>query len=298
MMEIANKVEYYLKGQLRKDRDMKKCLLIIFLTIFTAAPIYAQHSAMTYNIRYSTPNDGVNWWENRKEWVANLVRFYEPEVMGIQEGLHSQVSFLDSALAEYEFVGVGRDDGETQGEYSAIFYKSEVLEVLDSGTFWLSETPEEPSFGWGTSFRRIATWAKFRVKESGTEYWVFNAHFDHQVAVARLNSAKLIYQRVQEWNTENLPVIVMGDLNATPDAPPITYLASVMNDSRMISENPPYGPEGTFNGFNTSHPLNDRIDHIFVSDDISVKKYAVIADTRNQRTPSDHLPVLIHYSFK
>ena len=277
---------------------MKTKMWCILTGMMFMGSVSAQHSAMTYNLRYSTPNDGVNWWENRKEWVANLVRFYEPEVMGIQEGLHSQVRFLDSALVDYDFVGVGRDDGKSAGEYAAIFYKPGVLEVLGSGTFWLSETPDEPSFGWGAGYRRISTWAKFRVRETGEEFWVFNAHFDHEVAEARLNSSKLIWKRAKEWNAEGLPVIIMGDLNATPDAPPIQYLASVLKDSRTISEKPPYGPEGTFNGFDTFHPLDARIDHIFVSDDILVSKYAVITDTRNQRTPSDHLPVLIYYSFK
>lgn len=277
---------------------MRTIYLTLLVVLLSTPVLYSQHSAMTYNIRYSTPNDGENWWEHRKEWVADLLRFYEPDVFGIQEGLHSQVSFLDSALTEYRFVGVGRDDGMKAGEYSALFYKPEILEVLESGTFWLSETPDKVSVGWDASMERISTWAKLKVKKTGQQYFVFNAHLDHRGPESRLNAVKLVYEMASKRNKDGLPLIVMGDLNATPDDPPIRYLSTVMSDSRMVSENPPYGPEGTFNGFDISHPLNDRIDHIFVNDLLNVLKYAVITDTRDQRTPSDHLPVYIEYGFK
>lgn len=268
---------------------------LILLLILSGAAV-AQQSAMTFNIRYSTQNDGENWWELRKERVANLVRFYEPDVMGIQEGLHTQVMFLDSVLTRYSFVGVGRDDGATAGEYSALFYKPEALEVLDSGTFWLSETPEKVSVGWDASMERISTWARFRIIDTENEILVFNAHLDHIGPESRLNALRLIYRKSVEWNVGEWPVIIMGDLNATPDAPPIEFLSSVMNDSRSVSQTKPYGPVGTFNGFDISHALDRRIDYIFVDDQITVYKYGVLSDTQNQQTPSDHLPVYISFS--
>lgn len=216
-------------------------------------------------------------------------------MLGIQEGLHQQVTFLDSALSRYSFVGVGRDDGKRAGEYAAIFYNTEKLQVIEEGTFWLSETPGEPSFGWGANFRRISTWVKFKSLEKDQQFWVFNAHFDHETPLARLNGAKLILDLIKEWNSENLPVIMMGDLNATPDAPPIQILNAEMNDSKLITEYTPIGPEGTYNGFDTLHPLDRRIDYIFVDDQIKVKKYAAISETRESRTPSDHLPVYIEF---
>ncbi|MTI88972.1 MAG: hypothetical protein FH748_13520 [Balneolaceae bacterium] len=142
---------------------------------------------------------------------------------------------------------------------------------------------------------RICTWAHFRNKNTDQEFIVFNAHLDHRGAESRLNAIKLILQRARDMNTNNLPILVMGDLNALPESAPIQYLASVMNDSRNSTKTPPYGPPGTFNGFDTTHPLDQRIDYIFVSDDITVLKYAALADTRQQRTPSDHLPVFIHF---
>lgn len=278
---------------------MKIYILAILISFLAISSTKAQdYSAMTYNIRYSTPNDGENWWELRKDWVADVLSFYEPDVLGIQEGLHTQVQYLDSVLTNYSFVGVGRDDGVAAGEYAAIFYQHDELFVLDSGTFWLSETPEEPSFGWGANYRRVASWAKFQSKESEEIFWVFNAHLDHETPLARLNSVKLITQKVEEWNTENYSVIVMGDLNAIPEAEPILHLENVFNDSKLVSINTPIGPDGTYNGFDTNHPLHDRIDYIFVDESIEVSKYAVISETREKKTPSDHLPVFISFLLK
>jgi endonuclease/exonuclease/phosphatase family metal-dependent hydrolase len=278
---------------------MKIILLLISILVLGETALYAQdYTAMTYNIRYSTPSDGENWWELRKEWVADVVNFYEPDVMGIQEGLHTQVQYLDSALVNYGYVGVGRDDAKQAGEYAALYYRSDKLEVLDSGTFWLSETPDIPSFGWGANYRRIATWAKFKAKNTPKEFWVFNAHLDHETPLARLNAVKLIIEKSEAWNQQELPVIVMGDLNALPESPPIQYLNSKMNDSKLISKTNPIGPIGTFNGFDVNHPLSNRIDYIFVDEKVEVQKYAVISETRNQKTPSDHLPVFVKFLLK
>lgn len=275
---------------------MKRIFLLLFLFAITDAG-FAQYSAMTYNIRYSTTNDGPNWWENRKEWVADLVNYNAPDVLGIQEGLDSQVQFLDSALTTYNFVGVGRDDGKKKGEYSAVFYNAKKLDVMESGTFWLSETPDQVSVGWDASMERVSTWAKFRNKSTGEQFWVFNAHLDHIGPGSRLQALKLIHQKTEEKNTEHLPVLVMGDFNATPDAPPIQFLSSKLNDSREISITKPYGPWGTFNAFDVASPLESRIDYIFVNEKVTVQKYAAISEVRKNLSPSDHLPVFIHFEF-
>ncbi len=278
---------------------MKTFLSFIIILLLSPSNSLAQdYTAMTYNIRYNTPNDGENWWELRKEWVADVVSFYEPSVLGIQEGLHTQVQYLDSSLTNYSYVGVGRDDAKEEGEYAAVFYRNDIFEVIDEGTFWLSETPDEPSYGWGAKFRRIATWAKLKVKESDNKILIFNAHLDHETPLARLNAVKLIVMKADEWNTEGLPVLIMGDLNATPDSPPIKYLSSKLKDSKNVTQTKPIGPVGTYNGFDVNHPLSDRIDYIFVDETILVQKYAVISETRDSKTPSDHLPVFIEFSFK
>lgn len=279
--------------------SLQRITLGFFLTSFLLSSdlLHAQ-TAMTWNIRYNNPNDGENWWEYRKEWVAGLIQFYEPEVLGTQEGLHDQVTFLDSALSDYRFVGVGRDDGGEAGEYTAIFYQHDVLEVVDSGTFWLSETPEKVSVGWDASMERICTWAKFKRRKDGKLFWVFNAHLDHRGAESRVNALKLIIRKANEWNQEDLPLILMGDLNARPQDPPLQFLNTVLHDSRNVTMLPAYGPEGTFNDFKTDHKLDARIDHIFVNDRVGVLKYGVISEVRNNRTPSDHLPVFIEYTFR
>jgi endonuclease/exonuclease/phosphatase family metal-dependent hydrolase len=273
---------------------MNKVFSLILVVLFSSNA-YTQYSAMTYNIRYATDRDGINSWDNRKEWVADLVNYYSPNVLGIQEGLFRQVSFLDRTLVGYDFVGVGRDDADKEGEFSAIFYQSDKLEMIRSQTFWLSLTPEEPSFGWGANYRRVCTWAEFEVKESKRRFYVFNTHFDHESEEARIESAKLIHMKVIELNAENLPVLIMGDLNAIPDSEPIEFLNEFYNDSREISNQIPFGPVGTYNGFDTSHPLDIRIDYIFVSKDIQVDNYAVLSNSRENRTPSDHLPVFINF---
>jgi len=269
----------------------------LILVVLLSSDAYSQYSAMTYNIRYATERDGINSWDNRKEWVADLVNYYSPNVLGIQEGLFRQVSFLDSALVGYDFIGVGRDDAEKEGEFSAIFYQSDKLDLITSQTFWLSLTSEEPSYGWGANYRRVCTWAEFEVKETKKRFFVFNTHFDHESEEARIESAKLIHVKVRELNTENLPVVIMGDLNAIPDSEPIEFLTEFYNDSREISNRVPFGPVGTYNGFDTSHPLDVRIDYVFVSKDIQVDNYAVFSHSRENRTPSDHLPVFINFQF-
>ncbi len=278
---------------------MKKLLLAKIILLLATIGVLAQDfSAMTYNIRYNTPNDGENWWEKRKAWVADVIKFYEPDVLGIQEGLHEQVIYLDSALSGYAYVGIGRDDGNQAGEYAAIYFKEEKLTVLDSGTFWLSETPEEPSFGWGANFRRITTWAKFEHKNSGEIFWVLNAHFDHETPLARLNGAKLMLEKLEEWGAVGQPVLMIGDFNATPEAEAIQVILNKLLDSKEIAQKASIGPEGTYNGFDTNHPLDRRIDYIFVNKFVEVYKYAAISETREQRTPSDHLPVFISFSLK
>lgn len=275
-----------------------KRLFFVLLFGFIVQALPAQFSAMTYNIRYSTPNDGENWWEQRKEWVAEVVDYYAPDVLGIQEGLERQVAYLDSVFSTYQYVGVGRDDGIKAGEFSAVFYNSDKLEVLDSGTFWLSETPSKPSYGWGANYRRVCSWALFKNKHTQEEVLVFNAHFDHEVALARLNSAKLMHQKVLQLTDGETPVVLMGDFNATPNADPIQFLKEHYADSKIVSVQSPFGPEGTYNGFDVNHPLDRRIDYIFVNDKITVERYAVIAESRYGRTPSDHLPVLVDLKFK
>src|SRR5688500_2630733 len=182
----------------------------------TASPL----RVMTFNIRYDNPSDGVNAWPNRKDWVASLVRFHGADVVGVQEALAHMLTDLDARLPGFARVGVGRADGRAEGEFSAILYRAERLELLDSGTFWLSPTPEVPgSKGWDTAIERIATWARFRDRRTGCSHLHLNTHFDHIGEQARQESARLIRRRIATI-ADDLPIIVTGDLNADPQSAP------------------------------------------------------------------------------
>ena len=268
---------------------------IAFVFIFLSSIGFSQElSLMTYNIRYATVNDGENQWEKRKGFLVDQIAFYAPDVFGIQEGLEQQLSFIQDSIANYVYVGVGRDDGKKNGEFCAIFFNKEKLELISEQTFWLSPTPDKVSKGWDAALERICTYALFADKTNGHKFWVFNTHFDHIGETARENSAKLIVEKVNEINKDNFPVFVMGDFNLNENSKAISYLASVFNDSRSVSEAKPFGPHGTFTGFEFHNPVKDRIDYIFSSrNNVVIKQYAVLTDSKESKYPSDHFPVLV-----
>lgn len=270
-----------------------KFILAFIALLFFQFNLQGQHlDVMTYNIRFQTENDGENSWSKRKDHLTNQIKFYEPQIMGVQEALVSQLKHFEAQMPDYKYIGVGRDDGKEAGEFSAIFYDLRKVDILDQGTFWLSESPEKVSVGWDAAMERVCTYGKFKEKESGKAFWVFNTHFDHVGQKARENSAKLIYDKISEINSENLPVILMGDLNLEPDAPGIQYLSEKLNDTKTVA-GLDFGPEGTFNAYNFGKPVTRRIDYIFTSDDIKVLKYAVLSDNWDLKYPSDHLPILV-----
>ena len=271
---------------------MKKILILGLITLFGSISANAQLRLMTYNIKYATENDGENSWSNRKDFLASQLQFHEPEIFGVQEALHSQLEFLKDTLNGYEFFGKGRDDGAQKGEFSAIFFKAEKFELLKEGTFWLSTTPEVPGKGWDADYPRVCTYGKFKNKTTGKEFWLFNTHFDHVGVEARRNSVKLIHEKIEELTRKHLPVILMGDLNLEPETAEIQFLGEHYKDSKKIS-NLVFGPEGTFNAYEFEKPVTRRIDYIFVSKGVHVKKYAVLSDNKELRYPSDHLPVLV-----
>lgn len=271
-------------------------VLVLFSGIFMGTSQTIR--MMSYNIRYATNNDGENRWENRKEFLGGQVAFFNPGIFGIQEGLAHQVNYLNEKFTDYSYIGVGRDDGAQKGEYCAIFYNSEKFELLEQGTFWLSSSPDRVSVGWDAALERICTYGSFVDKAKGVKFWVFNTHFDHRGELAREESAKLIAQKIIEINKENLPFVLMGDFNLNEQSGAIKYLSSMYNDSRSASKNKPFGPFGTFNGFQFHDPVQDRIDYIFCSkDNIQVEKYAVLTDSKDGKYPSDHFPVFVELSF-
>ena len=277
---------------------MIKYLFILLMLFGILINISAQSiKVTTYNIRYDNPNDGENRWDNRKEFLTNQMKFNEPDFLGVQEALLHQVSFIDSTLPEFKYIGVGRNEGKLDGEFSAVFYNYTKYNLLKGSTFWLSETPDIPSKGWDAALNRICTYGLFENKSSKEKLWIFNTHFDHRGVEARRESTKLIVEKINELNSNNYPIVLMGDLNLEPNTEAIKFLSKELVDSKYAS-NLIFGPTGTFNGFNFSKPVTKRIDYIFVSkENIDVLKYAVLSDSEDCRYPSDHLPVFVEILF-
>jgi len=275
---------------------MKK---LIFGLMLTSQLLSSQDlKVMTYNIRLSLESDKENSWDNRKEEALALMNYYHPDYFGVQEAVPQQMTDIKTNLKDYDYVGVGRDDGKNQGEYSAIFYDKTKLEVTKSGTFWLSETPEKPSKGWDAAYNRVCTYAFFKIKKTGKQFLAMNLHFDHVGDVARVNSAKLILEKIKELNPENLPLTLTGDFNLTDDSEPIKIISKSLDNAFYHSKKPHYGPVGTFTAFDVNTIPKERIDYIFVKG-FDVFSNRTINDRReNLLYPSDHFPILAEIKFK
>ena len=274
--------------------------LIMFAQLGVAAEQAAVSSSaassvnvLSFNIRYNNPDDGEHAWPNRKGMVASVVRFHAADLVGMQEVLRSQIDDLTVLLPNYSWYGVGRNDGKNSGEFSPIFYRRDRFQLLDSGEFWLSENPDQiGSKSWDAALPRIATWVKFRDRESKQEFIHLNTHFDHRGEVARTRSAELILDQLKILSG-NMPVVVTGDFNVPPESAAYVTMTSMLVDSKLESVSEPHGPEGTFGGFTVKvGDTGDRIDYVFVAEGTKVLRYAALSDQWDGRYPSDHLPVL------
>lgn len=258
---------------------------------------------MSFNVRYDNPGDSLDNWQYRRDRVADAISFYDADIVGTQEVLQNQLDDLKSRLKGYDMVGVGREDGATQGEYAALWYKPERFELVESGNFWLSETPEVAgSMGWDGACVRIATWAKLRDKDSGRELLALNTHLDHVGVEARREGITLILDRVSQMRGE-LPVVVTGDFNSTPDSDVVAHITgdSVpghLTNTRDVSPLV-YGPKWSYHEFGRL-PLDERslIDYVFVGGPLEVKSYGVLSETLDGRWLSDHCPVLANLEWK
>ncbi|MGC4130414.1 MAG: endonuclease/exonuclease/phosphatase family protein [Bergeyella sp.] len=274
-------------------------LLFFVLALLGSWMLSAQSiSVMTYNIRLSLDSDKENSWNSRKEDALALMNYYHPDIMGVQEAVPEQMKDIKTGIKNYDFVGVGRDDGKDKGEYSAVFYDENKLEVVQSGTFWLSPTPEIPSKGWDAAYPRICTYALFKMKKGGKKFWAFNVHFDHVGNEARVHSSQMILEKIKTFNTQNYPVVLTGDFNLTENTEPVKIISQSLDDSFYHSEKPHYGPKGTFQTFDITKIPQERIDYIFVKG-FRVKSIRTINDRReNLLYPSDHFPVLADLQLK
>ena len=277
---------------------MKKyCLLILFVINVALGKSQQPLQVMTYNIRLNLVADSLNSWPYRRDNLASQVLFHEVNILGVQEALHEQMVDLQQRLPKYKYVGVGREDGKEKGEYSAIFYNTTRLQVLQSETFWLSLTPQIPgSKSWDAAITRIVTWAKMKDRITKKIFFAFNTHFDHLGKEARRQSALLLLKKVNAI-AGKVPAIITGDFNAHPSDEPIQVITDKSNplhltDSKEISLTPHYGPTGTFNGFGNREVNDEPIDYIFVKGSWKVLKHATLSQTWNGRFASDHFSVM------
>ncbi|QDU80481.1 Endonuclease/Exonuclease/phosphatase family protein [Polystyrenella longa] len=283
---------------------MKRLLFAFVLLAAVGQNAVAESlNVMTWNIRYNNPNDGINAWSNRKDWVAEIILENKVDIVGFQEVLVEQLEDLKARLPEMGVYGVGRNDGKNAGEFTPIFFRKDRFDLLDQSTFWLSMTPDKTaSKGWDASLPRIASWIKLKDRQTGTVFYVMNTHFDHRGKQARTESAKLLLKQMREQFADH-PVILTGDFNTTPDSPPYNILTGkdtqthpVYLDAYKHSAQKPQGPDSTWNGFKAIVP-DRRIDFVFVNKKVKVEQFKTLQDQRDGRFPSDHLPVLTELEF-
>lgn len=301
------------------------CLSTLFL-LFVATQLSAQLLVGSYNIRYKNGGDSIagNVWAKRCQVICDQVNFMSPDVFGAQEVLHGQLVEMLTRLDGYDYIGVGRDDGKTGGEYAAIFYKTDRMRLLDQGNFWLSETPDRPGLGWDAACVRICTWGRFASQTASNDeaFYFFNLHMDHVGKTARREGAKLIVRKIREI-AQGAPVIVTGDFNVdqNDEIYRIFTESGVLKDSYLATRLR-FAENGTFNSFDTDLYTESRIDHIFVSPQTRVDSYGVLTNSYwlpneesntqlkghdapqqinfskySRRQPSDHYPVFVRINF-
>jgi endonuclease/exonuclease/phosphatase family metal-dependent hydrolase len=280
------------------------CVLSLFAASLSAAPDDTL-SIMSFNIRYGSASDGPNHWNLRKDLVFSVLEDQQPDVVGLQEALGFQINQITATVPGYSSIGVGRDDGKTKGEYSALLYRSDRFDIQDSSTFWLSETPHVvASMSWNTACTRICTWALLKDKISERHFYVYNVHLDHVSQEARAKGVKLVLERIAQRKTL-APAFITGDFNAGETNRAITQIREpaftaktdttaspktvhLVDTFRMV--HPDAKPVGTFNGFRGA-ATGQKIDYVFAMDHLNILSADILRMHRSGRYPSDHFPV-------
>ncbi len=270
-----------------------RCSILLFV-LFYSLMNGQDFKIMTYNIRMDTESDGSNAWSKRKDILLEQLRRYKPEIIGFQEVTPGQLDFLADNLENYAYVGKGREENNL-GESSNIFYDKIKFNVLDAATFWLSDTPDQVSKGWDAACNRVCTYALLQDKITLSTFYVFNTHLDHKGEMAKTKALELIIQQIKARNIKKYPVFLIGDFNSEPNTERIRWLSKMMIYTRTIALKPNYGPKSTFNAFIYDNPILKEIDYIFMSQDqkFEVLDYSIIMESKENRYPSDHFPVMI-----
>lgn len=284
------------------SQTMTSSLAILSMAILGAVP--PRHApcpplrVMTYNIRLDLESDGLNRWSNRRDQFIGQIGLMQPAILGLQEVVPGQKADLERAFPSYTFLGAPREAGPS-GESANLAFDRDVFRVQSSGTYWLSSTPNVPSKGWDAAYSRVATWAHLVRKSDGRKFLALNTHLDNEGQVARLEGARQIVRWLATNRAAGEMLLITGDMNTTPDTPPIREFMSAklgLRDSRTISKTTPVGPAGTWNDFKALPLPADqmRIDFVLVDPKIEVERYAVLAwHGDGDRTASDHFPVVV-----
>ncbi len=289
--------------------------LVLFILLFAGCCQKSDEkldiTVVSYNMRHSQGDDGENSWPYRKQATPAMIGSINPDLIGVQEALQDQVQFIAEECPEYGYYGLGREDGVSDGEHMAIYYKKDVFNLLDSFTFWLSETPDVPSYGWDAACKRTATVAYLEHKETKKRFYFVNTHLDHVGLEAQKNGLQLIVRKIADINPEGLPLILTGDFNMVSYNEAILALDKQMLNTRSVA--PVTDSLPTFNAWGDAlewaaigenmKGLPHReliIDYIFFSpmDPTLCKKYRTINETfENVPYISDHYPILAEFEF-
>ena len=273
------------------------CAALLFAGLASDAsakkPVADEVKVISFNIRLINSKDGPNEWKYRAEASPAMIKDYAPDIFGVQEAVKEQLDYMQKALPKYGCVGVGREDGVSKGEHMSIFYNTKTVELLDWGTYWLSETPEEPSKGWDAACKRTATWSRLRMKDSGKEFFYVNTHLDHRGKEAQQKGLDLIVKRIAAMNPDGLPMILTGDFNVEPKNPVLTDLNAKMLSAKTAAEKT--DRRATFNGWGERALV---IDYIYYSGFSACSEYETIV-RQYEGVPyiSDHYPIVARLKF-
>ncbi|MBQ8968108.1 MAG: endonuclease/exonuclease/phosphatase family protein [Bacteroidaceae bacterium] len=288
-----------------------KRYFFLLLGCIAALTLAAQELTVgSYNIRYRNRDDSTNGnsWERRCQTICKQIRWERPDIFGAQEVLHPQLMDMERELDGYRWIGVGRDDGQQKGEYAAIFYNPERVELVENGHFWLNETPDRPALGWDAACVRICTWGHFRDRLSGQDFYFLNLHMDHVGRRARSESARLVMERITKMTDGGQQLAVLtGDFNVSQEDELYALFTSsgVLKDCYTAARMR-WAENGTYNAFKPNRLTTERIDHIFVTPTTKVEAYAVRTDSYwrqepdgsvTRRNPSDHYPIFARVRF-
>ncbi|WP_454261123.1 endonuclease/exonuclease/phosphatase family protein [Pseudoxanthomonas mexicana] len=246
-------------------------------------------SVMSFNIRLPAESDGVDYWETRKPLAVRMLREQQPDVIGLQELVKAQADYLARELPQYAWFGRGRE-ADGGGEHMGVFYRKDRLKVIESGDFWLSDTPDVAgSITWGHPHPRMVTWALFEQRSDGRRFYLFNTHLPYrdEDEAARLKGAQAIARRLATL-PDDVPVVLTGDFNTTPDSDAHAVLAGILQDAWTTAPRVE-GIDATFHGF--TGKADRRIDWIFVRG-AQLESITSVTTRWNNRYPSDHFPLV------